>query len=413
MKIRDFILLLTLFIFSLSVTGCQDKVESVAIPSSVYILSVNDVENEVVRSKEPIVITSYGTDNKISYKRTYITDDNGKLKLSLNQGKYQAAFAFAKGKEIDNFYEFEILPNASGEITMNVEDQREHFQFSIAVIDDLTLTPRKNEPLSVVSLDDNGDVIAEKKLTTDNEGKVSLRVVAGKYRALFAYVAGEISDNTFEFNVDDQIADELTMNVKVNNYGDRKPLDYVYYSENFDWLAVDPFQLTDYMDGSYNTTEQLFSALDDDPVLKAVIDNSGWSFQDRVYLRKGYIKYGIAGSSRGMSSRYLSEIEAGKHTNINLTFKTAKYITKSGTADDVNIVDIIITGDGSFSQTESVKKATYNITNILYNEWCDIKTVIYNVNSGTKLSIGKETAVAKCRFFLDNISVSKHSTPQN
>lgn len=400
-------ILLALSIIS---NGCSDPEVPSATAASDYTLSIIDAETQLPRGNEPVVITRFGADDKIAYKRTYVTDDEGKAILKLDQGKYQAEFAFLKGKERDNFHCFEVQPNTTEEIIMPVFDKRDYYECTLTVVDVETGDTRNTEPVIFKTLDDNNNEITAKELTTDTEGKIAFRVVAGKYRTSFAYEAGEDPDNTYDFEITPQSEKHLVMHVKPNTSDDRQPIGFIYFEDDFSWIGTD-FGGTDYMDGNYPTGEKRFTAITK-PDLVEKINNSGWTITGAIYARIGYIKYGLGnntGISDGMITTSRLPIVKDKFANIRVAFKAARFIGKTGALDTENIVTIMIEGEGSFSKNEKIQSMTLPINNTAYNEWDLLETIVYNASSTTKISIGKEKKLSKGRFFLDDVVIAKHS----
>lgn len=409
-SINQFFLLTILSVLSIILNGCSDNDVSSAISASDYTLLIIDAETQLPRSNEPVVITSFGTDDKIAHKRTYVTDTDGKAILKLDQGKYQAEFAYMKGKDIDNFQNFEVQPNATEEIIMLILDKRDYYECTLTVVDMETGDTRNTEPITFITLDDNSNEIAAKELTTDSEGRIAFQVVAGKYRTSFAYEVVEDPDNTYDFEVTPDSEKDFVMNVKPNTLDDRKPIGFIYFEDDFSWIGTD-FGGTDYMDGNYPTGEKRFTAITD-PDLLEKMNNSGWTITGAIYARIGYIKYGLGnntGASSGMITTSGLPIVKDKFTNISISFKAARFIGKTGALDTENIVTVVIEGDGSFSKNEEVKSMALPINNAAYNEWDQLETVVYNASSTTEISIGKEKKLSKGRFFLDDVVISKHS----
>ncbi len=402
---------LLLFVFSLSImSSCSDDENTTAEKMTDYSILVIDNETQTPRSKEPVSILSYGNDGKIAYKRTYITNESGELDLKLEQGKYRAEFAFVKGKELDNFLDFEVSSSSSEEVTMPIFDKRDYYDCTLQIMDTETLEPRTNEPVIFITLGDNDAEVSTKTLTTDASGKISFHVVAGKYRAKFGYETPDEIDNTLDFAITADGEKDVIMNIKPSSLDDRKPVGYVYFEDNFDWVTSD-FGGSDYMDGSYSTTEK-YIANTTDPVLLAKVSNAGWVFDGVVSFRLGYIKFGSAStvnSSKGTITTSTLAIDADKYSNIKIKIKVARYITKAGAKDAENLATISITGDGSFSRTSNVTSTALSVTNEAYNEWIELEAVAYNVSSNTKISIGKAKQVSVGRFFCDGVSITKES----
>lgn len=408
--IKQSFFLAILSALSIISNGCSENDFSSAISASDYTLLIMDAETQSPRCNEPVVITSFGTDDKIAYKRTYVTDNDGKVILKLDQGKYQAEFAFIKGKDIDNFQHFWVQPNTTEKIVMLILDKRDYYECTLTVVDTETGDTRNTEHITFITLDDNNNEIASQKMTTNTQGQIAFRVVAGKYRTSFAYEVGEAPDNTYEFEVTPESEKNLIMNVKPNTFDDRKPIGFIYFEDDFSWIDTD-FGGTDYMDGNYPTGEKRFTAITK-PALLRKMDNSGWTITGAVYARIGYIKYGLGnntGASNGMISTSKLSIAKGKFTNIKIAFKAARFIGKTGTLDTENIVTVVIEGEGTFSKNEEIKYITLPINNVVYNEWDYLETVVYNASSTTKINIGKEKELSKGRFFLDDVVISKHS----
>lgn len=408
--IKQSFLLTILLALSIIPNGCSDNDVPSAISASDYTLLIIDAETQLPRCNEPVAIVSFGTDDKIAYKRTYVTDNDGKAILKLDQGKYQAEFAFMKGKNVDNFKYFEVQPNTTEEIIMPILDKRDYYECTLTVVDIETGDTRQTEPVTFITLDDNNNEIATRELMTNTEGKIAFRVVAGKYRTSFAYEVGEDPDNTYDFEITPEGEKNLVMNVKPNTLDDRKPIGFIYFEDDFSWIGID-FGGTDYMDGNYPTGEKRFTAITD-PDLLEKMNNSGWTITGAIYARIGYIKYGLGnntGVSNGMITTSRLPIEKDRFANISIAFKAARFIGKTGALDTENIVTVVIEGDGSFSKNEEIKSMTLPINNAAYNEWDRLETVVYNASSSTEVSIGKEKKLSKGRFFLDDVVISKHS----
>ena len=405
-------LFLLLFVSSLffMMSSCSDDENSYAQKMTDYTILVVDNETQNPRSREPVSILSYGNDGKIAYKRTYITNDSGELGLKLEQGKYRAEFAFVPGKELDNFLDFEISANSPGTLTMPIFDKRDYYDCTLQIMDTETLEPRVNESVIFITLNDNDAEVTSKTLTTDSNGKISFHVVAGKYRAKFGYETPEEIDNTLDFEITAEGDKNLIMNVKPSSLDDRKPVGYVYFEDDFDWVTSD-FGGSDYMDGSFSTTEK-YIANTNDPLLLAKVSNAGWVFEGVVSFRLGYIKFGSAStvnSSKGTITTSTLPIDEDKFSNIKIKIKVARYITKAGAKDAENLATISIIGDGSFSRTSSVTSTALSVTNEAYNEWVELEAVAYNVSANTKISIGKAKQVSVGRFFCDGVSIIKDS----
>lgn len=408
--IKLFILLTVLLPLSIISNGCSDNDNSYSPPASNYTLLIIDAETQTPRSNEPVVITTFGADNKIANKRTYVTDESGKTHLKLDEGKYQAEFAFMKGKEMDNFQLFEVRSNSSEEIIMPILDKRDYYECTLTVVDTETSETRNTEPITFITLDENGSAVASKELVTSADGKIAFRVVAGKYRTRFAYERNAEPDNTFDFEITPESSKNLIMNVKPNLFDDRKPTGYVYFEDDFSWIGTE-FGGSDYMDGKYPTVEKRFTSIKDKGLLEKM-KNSGWTITGAIYARIGYIKYGLGnntGISNGMITTSALPIDNGKFANINVIFKAARFIGKTGALDTENVVTVNISGDGSFSKGEEIKSLTLPINNTAYNEWYPLEAIVYNASSTTKISIGKEKQLSKGRFFLDDVVISKHS----
>ena len=407
---RQLFLLLIPSVLSIILSGCSDNDNSYAPSLSNYTLTIIDSETQIARSDEPVIITSFGLDDKIAYKRTYVTNNEGEVALDLNQGEYQAEFAFIKGKNIDNFQRFEVRQNATEKVIMKIIDKRDYYECTCTVIDIETGNPRNNEPLLFITLDDDGNEITIKDLVTDMNGKISFKVVAGKYRTRFAYEPGEEPDNTFDFEINAYSEKNVVMNVKSNSFDDRTPIGFVYFKDNFDWIGTE-FGGSDYMDGSYPTTEKKFSVINKPELIQKITD-SGWSITGSVYARIGYIKYGLGNATTASNGEITTpplSVATGKYANISVAFKAARFIGKTGALDTENIVNVVIAGDGSFSRTEIIKSVALPITNTAYNEWDNLQTIIYNASSTTTISIGKTEKLSKGRFFLDDVEITKHS----
>lgn len=403
---------LLLFVFSLFITmsSCSDDENSDADRMSDCVILVVDNETQVLRSNEPVLIINYGNEGKIAGKRTYVTNENGELSLKLEDGKYRAEFAYVSGKELDNSLDFEVGNGISEQLTMLVFDKREYYNCTLQIMDTETLQPRVNEPVIFITLGEKDVEVSNKTLTTDAEGKISFRVVAGKYRAKFGYESPDEIDNTLDFSITPDGDKDIVMNVKASSLDDRKPIGYVYFEDNFDWIT-DDFGGTDYMNGSFPTKETYIANVKDVDLLNKV-STAGWVFDGVVSFRVGYIKFGSAStvnSSKGTITTEALPIDANKYSNIKIKIKVARYITKAGAKDAENLVTISLTGDGSFSRSAAQASITLNVTNDAYDQWVELEAVAYNVSSNTKIGIGKAKQVSVGRFFCDGVSITKDS----
>lgn len=404
--------LLLLFVSSIFVvlSSCNDEETSNAEKMSDQVILVIDNDTQTPRSKEPVLILSYGNDGKVAYKRTYVTDVNGKLDLKLERGKYRAEFAYVSGKNLDNFLDFEVTNSIPEELTMSIFDKRDYYDCTLQIMDTETLQPRINEPVLFITLNDNNAEVSSKTLTTDANGKISFHIVAGKYRAKFGYESSSEIDNTMDFVITAEGDKNVIMNVKPSSLDDRKPVGHVYFEDNFDWVTSD-FGGTDYMNGNFPTTETYIANITNTNLLNK-ISAAGWVFDGVVSFRLAYIKFGSAStvnSSKGTITTMPLAIDAGKYSNVKIKIKVARYMTKAGGKDAENLATISIIGDGSFSRTSTVTSTALSVPNEAYNEWIELEAVAYNVSSNTKISIGKAKQVSVGRFFCDGVSITKDS----
>lgn len=404
--------LLLLFVSSLFIgmSSCNDEENPNAEKMSDQVILIVDNDTQTPRAKEPVLILSYGNDGKIASKRTYITNEDGKLDLKLERGKYRAEFAYVSGKDLDNFLDFEVTNSIPEQLTMPIFDKRDYYDCTLQIMDTETLQPRINEPVIFITLSDKDVEVSTKTLITDSNGKISFHVVAGKYRAKFGYESSDEIDNTLDFTITAEGDKNVVMNVKASSLDDRKPIGHVYFEDNFDWVTSD-FGGSDYMNGNFPTTETYIANVTNTDLLNK-ISSAGWTFEGVVSFRLAYIKFGSASttnSSKGTITTLPLAIDAGKYSNVKIKIKVARYITKAGAKDAENLATISLTGGGSFSRTSTVTSTALSVTNEAYNEWVELETIAYNVSATTKISIGKAKLVSVGRFFCDGVSITKDS----
>lgn len=410
MSTKRFIFIMACLASLLGVEACSDSEQVVYTTSKERVLVVYDNQKKEAMPHHPITLWETGLGEKTTSPRNIATDATGKIHLSLRTGKYKVETAYIKGAEIDNFIQFEVNDTDTGEIVIPLEDMRPYYDSRLTVVGRSSQLPRANEPVLLITLDASSEETESRELVTDQEGTIHFRVVAGLYRAKFAYTPGAEYDNTFDFEVKADEPNEFVMEVKTNLLDDRQSIGHIYFQDNFSWIDSSFPNIEDYM-AAPNTKETLIGSVTD-PALIAKIEASGWEFYQYVYLRPGYLKYGTASTTRDSQGRITSPpmpIAEGKYSNVKISFDAARYITQSGAKDTSNRIILRLYGSGSFLRNEEVKTIDLFATNTTYNQWIPLEAIAYDISSDTRIAIESTPEIEKSRFFLDNVKVEKES----
>ena len=193
---------------------------------------------------------------------------------------------------------------------------------------------------------------------------------------------------------------------------DGTPEGYVYFEENFDWIAVETFGGTN----AFPTNELSIIHNQLTPEQLDTITKYGWTQQLRyTYLRVGLMKMGRAANGSDLISPSLP-IQPGYKVNVALTFDASIYASNGGTPD-LDGIKIEVMGEGTinslFNTVYALDVGVWSRQNEAAAEET-ITATIYGATTQTKIRImaGVEdseiAALGKAnRFFVDNFKIAK------
>lgn len=208
------------------------------------------------------------------------------------------------------------------------------------------------------------------------------------------------------------------------HFGDGKPEGYVYFTDDFKWLAN--YSDVDFIRTLDNSAEALWTK----HTSKAGFNPTGWSLSDnslkqRVYVHSNCLKFGRSANSQGSGGGVITPalgISEGYYSNVQLkVYACAFYPGVNGNFDAESAMLIRILGDGEVQDTggsmvtieldkSAEKKAIWDSSNIEYrvaNVWEEYDVNVLGVSSSTRFAIETTAETTKGRIMIGGVSVTK------
>jgi hypothetical protein len=224
------------------------------------------------------------------------------------------------------------------------------------------------------------------------------------------------------------LAATVTVRQESEQTDDGKATGYVYLDDKFDWVIPfnGPRDIEEYNetgDAVVTGTLNMYTypppggAAGD---LRNAFIAEGYTdinaAQQSLYFASHYVKFGKTNVQTGIQ-RNIPDIDAGKATNVLLTFDATPCITGSKNFDQVLLI-VELDGPGSVGVDDAITKTSPELDIQLTNgapvwEWKPQAVVLYGVTANTKVTIKTNKSGAAdgtFRWYMDNLKFAKHST---
>lgn len=398
-----------------------------------YVLTVLDEETSKPRVNESVTVKRTNKDGDVIHStEECTTNEKGEVILNVRSGYYVAEVAFEPGKVRDNLFKFEIA-NHMLKSTMRVKDMNpdiEPHQVVITVINAKTNSAWASKSFELYSVTGENKIEKIDTYTTNDSGKGTMELVAGRYKVACAYFDGvSTMTNTADFTVKRDTPNTAEIKVEPVHFADDFSWVLPGWGETGDlalWYAtIDPPAAN-----SAATFELRWDLLTNADNI-TIRDSKGWTTPETlagtarfVFFRPGIIKLGSASRGGAMTTPAFKNITGTVKLHFSFDSNPMHLVTNGAwaLADKGNPLQMIVrvSGNGYFKDSEGKPVSELKLDNPSglqadpqwpVDRWNKLEAVVYDATSTTQITIESNVlnggSGSGCRSFLDNVVVKE------